>query len=128
MPHNKWIPQPFCQVNLRLFFSTHTHINWNKSLYAPSIQIFSGRRKMSVKLFVENKSTRIVIFFQASRASPPLSNTEMQSDAKYVNKTYLLRHLVSDLPIGFLSKNNTGAFKMDSNILLCRACEELTRT
>lgn len=35
---------------------------------------------------------------------------------------------MSDLPIGFLSKNNTGALKMDSNILLCQICEELTRT
>lgn len=35
---------------------------------------------------------------------------------------------MSDLPTGFLSKNNTGAFKMDSNILLCKLCEDLTRT
>ena len=34
---------------------------------------------------------------------------------------------MSDLPIGFLWKNNTGALKMDSNIFLCKACEELTR-
>lgn len=80
---------------------------------------------MSGKLFAENKSTCIVLFFQAS---PPFANTEMQSGTKCVNKTYLLRNLVSDLPIGFLSKNNIGAFKMDSNILLCKVCEELTRT
>ena len=40
---------------------------------------------------------------------------------------YLLRKLVSDLPTGFLSKNNTGTLKMDFNILLCKVCEELTR-
>ena len=34
---------------------------------------------------------------------------------------------MSDLPIGFLWKNNTGALKMVSNILLCKAREELTR-
>ena len=33
-----------------------------------------------------------------------------------------------DLPTGFLSKNSIGALKMDSNILLCKVCEELTRT
>ena len=34
---------------------------------------------------------------------------------------------MSDLPIGFLSKNSFGALKMDSNILLCKVCEELTK-
>ena len=34
---------------------------------------------------------------------------------------------MSDLPIGFLLKNNTGTLKMVSNILLCKVCEELTR-
>ena len=32
--------------------------------------------------------------------------------------------MVSDLPIGFLLKNNTGDLKMVSNILLCKVCEE----
>ena len=34
---------------------------------------------------------------------------------------------MSDLPIGLLLKNNMGALKMDSNILLCKVCEELTK-
>lgn len=94
--------------------------------YIPPLFRFSlVVEKCQGSFFEENESTCIVLFFQAS---PPFANTEMQSGTKCANKTYLLRNLVSDLPIGFLSKNNTGAFKMDSNILSCKVFEALTRT
>ena len=116
--HNKWIPKPFHYVNIHL--SSPTHIN-EKLIWA-YIQIFSSNRKISVKIFVENESIHSD-FFQASL---PFSNTRTWQSTKCVN-IYLLRNLVSDSPAGFLSKNNTGALKMDFNILLCKVCEELTR-
>ena len=55
--HNKWIPKPFHYVNIHL--SSPTHIN-EKLIWA-YIQIFSSKRKISVKIFVENESIHTVI-------------------------------------------------------------------
>ena len=56
----EWIPKSFCEVNTHLFF--HTHKSEGK-LARPSMQIFSDRKLLWVRLFIENESTSIVIGF-----------------------------------------------------------------
>ena len=67
-PHKKWILiilQSECS-----FIFPHTHKLERKRIWS-YIQIFSGRKKISVKLFVQDGTTCTVIF---SQESPPISN------------------------------------------------------
>lgn len=89
--------------------------------YATDTEISYCGRETSGKLAAENKQRRRKVF---SQCHLPFKDRNLIRSSTCQQDTFPAR----DLPIGFLSKNKTGAFRIDSNILLCNVWEALTRT